>query len=47
MSGFDPQYVTDALAWAVVWSALGLTGRKLLAEHEARQRAARRREAKR
>lgn len=37
MSGFDPQYVADALAWAVVWSGLGLAGRQLLAQHEARQ----------
>lgn len=40
MSAFDPQYVADALAWAVVWSGLGLTGRQLLAQHEARQRRA-------
>jgi hypothetical protein len=40
MSALDPQYVADALAWAVVWSGLGLTGRQLLAQHEARRRAA-------
>lgn len=49
MSGLDPQYVADAVAWAVVWSGLGLAGRKLLADHEVRQEraAAERRRAKR
>ena len=42
MSGFDPQYVADALAWAVAWSGLGLIGRQLLAQHEARQHRPRR-----
>lgn len=37
MSGLDPQYVADAVAWAVAWSGLGLVGRKLLAEHDVRQ----------
>lgn len=38
MSGIDPQYVADALAWAVAWSGLGLVGRQLLAQHEQRRR---------
>jgi len=48
MSGLDPQYVADAVAWAVVWSGIGLAGRQLLAQHEVRQRraAAERRKAK-
>lgn len=44
MSGFDPQYAADVIAWAVVWSGVGLAGRALLAKHEAQQR---RRETKR
>ena len=44
MSGIDPQYVADALAWAVAWSGLGLVGRQLLAQHEQQRR---RREPKR
>jgi hypothetical protein len=40
MSALDPQYVADALAWAVAWSGIGLAGRQLLAQHEARRRAA-------
>lgn len=46
MTGFDPQYVADALAWAVAWSGLGLAGRKLLADHAARRADANRHEAK-
>lgn len=47
MSAFDPQYAADAVAWAVVWSGLGLVGRKLLADHETRQHGRRQRGSKR
>ena len=40
MSGLDPQYVAQVVAWAAVWSGAGLIGRQLLAQHDARQRAA-------
>lgn len=42
MSGIDPQYVTDALAWAVAWSGLGLAGRAFLAKHDMRRRETKR-----
>lgn len=42
MTGIDPQYVADVVAWAAVWSGLGLVGRQLLAKHEAAQQARRR-----
>jgi hypothetical protein len=41
MSGIDPQYAADVIAWAVVWSGVGLAGRQLIAKHELRQAARR------
>lgn len=37
MTGIDPQYAADVVAWAVVWSGLGLVGRHMLARREASQ----------
>jgi hypothetical protein len=37
MSGFDPKYAADALAWLVVWSSVGVAGRVWLARHAARR----------
>jgi hypothetical protein len=33
----DPSYTADALAWLLVWSALGFVGRDLLAKHDRQQ----------
>ena len=38
MTTFDPQYATQALAWLVVWGAVGLAGRQYLAEKETERR---------
>lgn len=46
MSGIDPQYVADAVAWSAAWAGLGLVGRQLLAQHAMRQRTAERRKMK-
>jgi len=33
----DPSYMNDALAWTVVWGALGLTARQILARSDQRR----------
>lgn len=34
----DSTYATDALVWLLAWSALGMAGRQLLANSDARRR---------
>lgn len=37
----DPSYTSEAVAWLIVWAALGLTGRRLLAGADQRRHARR------